>query len=140
MGLGYNTGQAGSSAGTMNQLTSNGIPDSFGLFMCPAYPGASGTGPDGAQSGTALGEIEFDTVDNLMHNALANASFGWIKVWPQIQVGGPWYAVSLVKVSVTDSLNTSKQYGSTNIENLQSSDCNSIMDSGTGAATIYWEQ
>ena len=137
MGLGYNIG---SPAGALNQFKSNGIPDSFGLFMCQAYPGASGQA-DGAQSGTALGEIEFDTVDNLMNSPLvANASnasnassFGWIKVFPQ---GTPWYAVSMVKVSVTDSLDTSKVYGSSNIKNLQSTDYNTIMDSGTGAATV----
>ena len=152
MGLGYNV--AGSPAGTMNQLTSNGVPDSFGLFMCPAFQGASGTGPDGAQSGTALGEIEWDTVDNLMNNPLAKAakdSFGWIKVFPQNVYTesnegnvGPWYAVSLVKVSVTDSLDTSKLYGSANIQNLQLlessgfSNYNSIFDCGNGAATVLY--
>ena len=166
MGLGYNVpDQPGSPAGTMNQLTSNGIPDSFGIFLCPAYPGASGTGPNGAQRGTALGEIEWDTVDNLMNNPLSKASkdsFGWIKVWPQnvpivvnpsgptvvtLLPSGPWYAVSLRKVSVTDS-HTSVQLSSTNIENLQFpessyypqglfSDYNSIMDSGTGVLPLY---
>ena len=87
MGLGYNID--GTKTSSMDQLSAHGVPNSFGLYMCPAYAyngGASGTGP-GADKATALGQLSLDTVESLTNSSLVgstatnSSAFTWIKVF-----------------------------------------------------------
>ena len=125
MGLGNYDGDG---VGTVDQLVASGVPNSFSLFMCPAYRDVSGS----------LGQLNFATIDELRSSPFAekNTSFGWVDV-PE-GVNAPWYVVSLVQVSVqTDSLNSKQQLitkvygGTTNVPNPGGCAYNSIMDSGT---------
>lgn len=108
-------------AATLDNLKNHGVPWSFSLYMCPAYPDTSGV------TGKSLGEIQFDDTSALIDTEHSGGLIAWVPITTKL-----WYCVDLYSVTILNTLEPSKVYGSTSVNKLPGTEYNSIFDSGTG--------